>query len=189
MSRIYITDAIHADGKVENNTITAEGKIGYLKEVYAPLYEGPYTASVRDTPIMLETNGKQMTGDITVMQGFARYNGPYRLTLSNAGDHVLTVINKWCDDYITVNQPYTHYSGPMTFTVVNDDIVQVFANEWINGAMFIRQGITPYTGQTAFTIVDSSLTIPTNGKRLSSDITVDISSLETLATQISGVVG
>lgn len=46
-----------------------------------------------------------------------------------------------------------------------------------------------YTGATSYVIEDSGLTIVTNGKRLNSNITVDISALETLANEISEVVG
>lgn len=74
---------------------------------------------------------------------------------------------------------------PYTIYVVGDSKYYYENGEFIELCM----DVPLYTGSTSFTIVDSGLTIATNGKRLNSDITVDISDLETLADEISEVVG
>jgi len=139
----------------------------------AETYTGATEVSVRDTDVVINTANKLVPSNITLKQGFPRYRGPYSLNLTNPGVHHLLVDGKFCDEDIHITQPYTHYSGPMTFTVVNEDITQVFANEWINGVMFIKQGITGYDGQTNVTVTDTPITLATNGKRLASDITIN----------------
>lgn len=155
----------------------------------AETYTGATTVSVEYSDVVLNTQNKLVQNNITVKQGIPKYTGPYSMRLDLPGTHNLAVKDKYCDKNIQVVQPFIPYSGPMNFTVTDSTIVQVFANEWINGVMFINQGIPLYEGSTSFTIVDSGLTIATNGKRLNSDITVDISALEALAEDISEVVG
>lgn len=81
------------------------------------------------------------------------------------------------------------YTRHPVVTVRDSDITLETAGKWLANDLIIQQGIPLYTGATSFTIVDSGLTIATNGKRLNSNITVDISALETLAEEISEVVG
>jgi hypothetical protein len=155
----------------------------------AETYTGATTVNAEFTDVVLNTQNKLVQSNITVKQGIPKYTGPYSMRLDLPGTHNFAVKDKYCDKNIQVVQPFVPYGGPMNFTVIDSTIVQVFANEWINGVMFINQGIPLYEGSTSFTIVDSGLTIATNGKRLNSDITVDISALEALAEEISEVVG
>lgn len=155
----------------------------------AETYTGATTVNAEFTDVVLNTQNKLVQSNITVKQGIPKYTGPYSMQIDLPGAHNFAVKDKYCDKNIQVVQPFIPYAGPMNFTVTDSTLVQVFANEWINGVMFINQGIPLYEGSTSFTIVDSGLTIATNGKRLNSDITVDISALETLAEEISEVVG
>ncbi len=53
----------------------------------------------------------------------------------------------------------------------------------------LKQALPVYTGATSFAVADSNITIPTSGKRLNSNLTVDISAVSALAEEISEVVG
>jgi hypothetical protein len=81
------------------------------------------------------------------------------------------------------------YAGVYEINVTDSDVAIPIKDKMASDNITVHQGIPIYTGATSYVIEDSGLTIATNGKRLNSDITVDISALETLATQISEVVG
>lgn len=154
----------------------------------AETYTGATTVNAEFTDVVLNTQNKLVQSNITVKQGIPKYTGPYSMRLDLPGTHTFAVKDKYCDRNIQVVQPYVPYSGPMTINVI-ESVVKVFANEWINGVVFINQGIPLYEGQTYFEVADNDITIEANGKRFDSDITIDISALETLADEISEVVG
>jgi hypothetical protein len=81
------------------------------------------------------------------------------------------------------------YTGEYEISVTDSDVTIFIKDKMASDNITIQQGIPLYAGATSYVIEDSGLTIATNGKRFNSDITVDISALETLATQISEVVG
>lgn len=154
----------------------------------AETYTGATTVNAEFTDVVLNTQNKLVQSNITVKQGIPKYTGPYSMQIDLPGTHVFSVKDKYCDQNIQVVQPFVPYTGPMTINVI-ESVVKVFANEWINGVVFINQGIPLYEGQTYFEVADSGITIEANGKRFDSDITIDISALETLAEEISEVVG
>jgi len=155
----------------------------------AETYTGATTVNAEFTDVVLNTQNKLVQSNITVKQGIPKYTGPYSMRLDLPGTHNFAVKDKYCDKNIQVVQPYIPYSGPMTINVTNENIVKVFANEWINGVVFINQGIPLYEGQTYYFLEDSNIEIEAIGKRFDSNIVIDISDVETLADEISEVVG
>lgn len=155
----------------------------------AETYTGATTVNAEFTDVVLNTQNKLVQSNITVRQGIPKYTGPYSMRLDLPGTHTFAVKDKYCDRNIQVVQPYIPYSGPMTITVTNENIVKVFANEWINGVVFVNQGIPLYEGQAYYFLEDSNIEIEATGKRFDSNIVIDISDVETLAEEISEVVG
>ena len=86
------------------------------------------------------------------------------------------------------NLPYNE-QGSLAYIIETSQLFIVDSTgEWVDQKLNSTY-VAPYTGETNYTIEDNSLTIATSGKQLNSNITVDISDLETLAGQIGEVVG
>ena len=166
----------------------------------AETYTGATTVSVEYSDVVLNTQNKLIQSNITVKQGFPSWTPPSwwpsswikanRYEIGPGLDYDLeldtknTILTK--DIYVKNNVPT--YAGQTYFEVTDTLTIPTYGFKF-DDDLTVVNGVPLYRGATSFTIVDSGLTIATNGKRLNSDITVDISALETLATEISEVVG
>lgn len=175
---------IPIEGKKATDDITVHQGI--------PLYDGQTSVSVTNQPVILATNGKRLNSNIMISQGYEPYAGMYD-NYVYAGISTLPTKNKYLTDDLKFRIGYPLNEEPREYTVLDNDVTIHTQNSFFPyGDRFditVHQGIPLYTGATSYVIEDSGLTIATNGKRLNSNITIDISALETLADEISEVVG
>jgi hypothetical protein len=113
----YITDAIHADGYIENNQIVVRASMGYTQEVPVPIYEGSTEITPTNVDIVLSTAGKKLTSDITI-KGVPTYLGQTsysvadsNITLYTAGKKVESDITIDISDVETLAEEISEVVG------------------------------------------------------------------------------
>lgn len=153
---------IKVTATIKHNNIKTSGKVGFIREVdTAEPYEGPYDVTVVNSQV-LPTNGKRMTGDVTVRQGAETYTGATTVSVE-ASDVVVNTMNKLMPSNITVKQGFERYRGPYQLTLDNYGThVLTVKDKYCDQNIQVTQPYTRYTGPMTINVTESVVKVFAN---------------------------